>query len=115
MFPMLGCSSILGECILLLLECGRTLSAGFPGVLNYCIPSLVDGYFQGNSSRCICNTTSDGYPRGAARWYNGHQQVGTDGVLDIAYDKNGPVQVYTCEAVSGLGRKVVSTLTAKFP
>ncbi|GFS19596.1 collagen alpha-5(VI) chain [Elysia marginata] len=69
---------------------GKTVALSFPGVSHYCVPGMVDGYFQGNSSRCICNATSDGYPRGAARWYAGHQEAGKGGVLDIAFDENCP-------------------------
>ncbi|GFR60900.1 neural cell adhesion molecule 1 [Elysia marginata] len=75
---------------------------------------MEQGYFIGKSARCTCRATSDGYPRGSAQWYKGDQPVGTNGDLDITYNKNNPEQVYTCEAMSTLGRKPGSTLRAKF-
>ncbi|KAK3785683.1 hypothetical protein RRG08_059560, partial [Elysia crispata] len=53
---------------------------------------------------------------GTAQWYKGGQLVGSGGTLVVSRDKSNPgsVQPYTCEAVSNLGRKAGTTLTAKF-
>ncbi|GFR62139.1 basement membrane-specific heparan sulfate proteoglycan core protein-like [Elysia marginata] len=74
------------------------------------LPDKINEFFVW----CTCRATSDGYPRGSAQWYKGDQPVGTNGDLDITYNKNNPEQVYTCEAKSALGRKPGSTLRAKF-
>ncbi|GFR79669.1 roundabout homolog 1-like [Elysia marginata] len=87
---------------------------GFPQVSQSCTTNIEQGYFIGKSARCTCRATSDGYPRGSSQWYKGDQPVGTNGDLDITYNKNNPEQVYTCEAMSTLGRKPGSTLRAKF-
>ncbi|GFR96644.1 neural cell adhesion molecule 1 [Elysia marginata] len=92
----------------------KTVTLSFPQVFQSCLTNMEHGYFIGKSARCTCSATSDGYPRGSSQWYKGDQTVGTNGDLDITYNKNNPEQVYTCEAKSTLGRKPGSTLRAKF-
>ncbi|GFR77524.1 hypothetical protein ElyMa_005827100 [Elysia marginata] len=92
----------------------KTVTLSFPQVSISCITNMEQGYFIGKSVRCTCRATSDSYPRGSAQWYKGDKTVGTNGGLDITYNKNNPEQVYTCEAKSTLGRKPGSTLRAKF-
>ncbi|GFS05748.1 neural cell adhesion molecule 1 [Elysia marginata] len=92
----------------------KDVTLSFPQVSHSCLTNMEQGYFIGKSARCTCRATSDGYPRGSAQWYKGDQPVGTNGDLDITYNKNNPEQVYKCEAKSKLGRKPGSTLRAKF-
>ncbi|GFR94443.1 vascular cell adhesion protein 1, partial [Elysia marginata] len=92
----------------------KDVTLSFPQVSQTCLTNMGQGYFIGKSARCTCRATSDGYPRGSAQWYKGDQTVGTNGDLDITYNKNNPEQVYTCEAKSTLGRKPGSLLRAKF-
>ncbi|GFR72746.1 cell adhesion molecule 3 [Elysia marginata] len=86
----------------------------FPRVSQNCSSNTDQGYFLGTTTNCACVVTSYGDPGGTAQWYRAGQRVGAKGILMITYDKTNPEQVYTCEAKSALGRKLRSTLTAKF-
>ncbi|KAK3741882.1 hypothetical protein RRG08_065455 [Elysia crispata] len=94
----------------------KTVTLSFSQASHSCRPQAVQGYFLEESTTCTCSLSSDGHPRGSAQWYKGGQQVGSSGTLVVTRDKSNPEQiiVYTCEAVSDLGRTVGSTLTAKF-
>ncbi|GFS08184.1 neural cell adhesion molecule 1 [Elysia marginata] len=94
--------------------CDKLQIFGFPQVFHSCTTNVAQGYFIGKSARCTCRATSDGYPRGSAQWYKGDQTVGSNGDLDITYNKNNLEPLYTCEAKSPLGRKPGSTVRAKF-
>ncbi|GFS08190.1 hypothetical protein ElyMa_004750700, partial [Elysia marginata] len=67
---------------------GKTVTLSFPQVSQSCLTNMEQGYFIGKSARCTCRATSDGYPRGSAQWYKGDQTVGSNGELDITYNKN---------------------------
>ncbi|GFO47090.1 hypothetical protein PoB_007359500, partial [Plakobranchus ocellatus] len=81
-----------------------------------CSTEIIQGYFNGKSSRCTCSLTSDGYPKGQAQWYRDSQRVPgvSGGVLDLSFDRSNPEQVYSCQGVSTMGKSSSSTLTAKF-
>ncbi|GFR87313.1 hypothetical protein ElyMa_002490500, partial [Elysia marginata] len=66
----------------------KTVTLSFPQVSQSCLTNMEQGYFIGKSARCTCRATSDGYPRGSAQWYKGDQPVGTNGDVDITYNKN---------------------------
>ncbi|KAK3771760.1 hypothetical protein RRG08_057102 [Elysia crispata] len=94
----------------------KTVTLSFSQASHSCRSQAVEGYFLEESITCTCSLISDGHPRGTAQWYKGGQQVGSGGTLVVSRDKTNPesVQTYTCEAVSLLGRKAGTTLTAKF-
>ncbi|GFR88294.1 hypothetical protein ElyMa_002513800 [Elysia marginata] len=66
----------------------KTVTLIFPQVSHSCHTNMKQGYFIGKSAGCTCRATSDGYPRGSAQWYKGDQPEGTNGDLDITYNKN---------------------------
>ncbi|GFR71094.1 hypothetical protein ElyMa_000344100 [Elysia marginata] len=72
----------------------KTVTLSFPQVSHSCLTSMEQGYFIGKSTRCTCRATSDGYPRGSAQWYKGGQTVGSNGDLDITYNKNSESVIY---------------------
>ncbi|KAK3709424.1 hypothetical protein RRG08_067212, partial [Elysia crispata] len=94
----------------------KTVTLSFSQASHSCRPQAVQGYFLEESTTCTCSLSSDGHPKGTAQWYKEGQQVGSSGTLVVTHDKSNPesVQTYTCEAVSDLGQRVGSTLTAKF-
>ncbi|KAK3798993.1 hypothetical protein RRG08_050229 [Elysia crispata] len=92
-----------------------TVNLTMPKASHRCFPEAIEGRFPGNLIHCNCSLTSDGYPRGIAKWYKGNEMVKnvSDGVLVVT--KNDYLdQNYTCDAVSDLGRKLGSLLTVKF-
>ncbi|GFR96541.1 collagen alpha-5(VI) chain [Elysia marginata] len=93
----------------------KTVTLTMPQAFHICSPDAIDGIFSENGTRCNCSLTSDGYPSGLALWYQDDeiQTLDSDGLLVLSKDKNAD-QVYTCEAVSVLGREVGSPLVAKF-
>ncbi|KAK3737788.1 hypothetical protein RRG08_061710 [Elysia crispata] len=94
----------------------KTVTLSFSQASHSCRPEAVQGYFLEESTTCTCSLSSDGHPRGTAQWYKGGQLVGSGGTLVVSRDRSNPesVQTYTCEAVSDLGQKLGTTLTAKF-
>ncbi|KAK3770500.1 hypothetical protein RRG08_061711, partial [Elysia crispata] len=92
----------------------KTVTLSFSQAYHSCLPQAVHGYFLKESTTCTCSFSTDGYPKGTAQWFKGNQSQGSNSVLDVTRDRSKPVQTYTCEAVSDLGRRVGSTLTAKF-
>ncbi|GFR96537.1 hypothetical protein ElyMa_002723300 [Elysia marginata] len=92
-----------------------TVELSMPQASHSCSPDPIDGIFSENGTRCNCSLTSDGYPSGLALWYQDDeiQTLDSDGLLVLTKENNSG-QVYTCETVSVLGRKVGSTLNANF-
>ncbi|KAK3767342.1 hypothetical protein RRG08_050889 [Elysia crispata] len=104
-----------GESLVDALAPSETVNLSMPEASYSCFPEAIEGRFPGNLIHCNCSLTSDGYPRGVAKWFKGDEMVTnvSDGVLVVT--KNDYLnQVYTCDAVSDLGRKVGSLLTVKF-
>ncbi|GFR98882.1 hemicentin-2 [Elysia marginata] len=89
-----------------------TVTLWFPEVSYNCTNELIPGHILGKSTRCICFTTSEGYPRGTAQWYREHgtYPVGINGTLDLSYDFSNPEQTFSCDAVSPLGRNTGARL-----
>ncbi|GFR57917.1 hypothetical protein ElyMa_001756100 [Elysia marginata] len=83
----------------------KTVTLSFPQVSQSCLTNKVQGYFIGKSARCTCRATSDGYPRGSAQWYKGDQTVGTNGDVDITYNKNN--KTLTAETTRKLSCQVI--------
>ncbi|KAK3780687.1 hypothetical protein RRG08_015475 [Elysia crispata] len=92
----------------------KSVTLSFSQASHSCRPQAVQGYFLEESTTCTCRLSSDGHPRGTAQWYKGGQQVGSRETLLVTRDRSNPEQIYTCEAVSDLGRRVGSMLSAKF-
>ncbi|KAK3760302.1 hypothetical protein RRG08_003592 [Elysia crispata] len=76
---------------------------GFSQPSHSCLSEAVQGYYLEESTTCTCSLSYDA--RDTAKWYKGGQQTGSSGTLVVSRDKSNPEQIYTCEAMSDLGRK----------
>ncbi|RUS89867.1 hypothetical protein EGW08_002397 [Elysia chlorotica] len=104
-----------GETLVDALVPNVTVSLVMPEATHSCFPEALDGSFPGNVTRCNCSLVADGYPTGVAWWFHGDEALTnvSDGILLLTRHDHLN-QVYTCEAISVLGRNLGSQLTAKF-
>ncbi|KAK3703498.1 hypothetical protein RRG08_002116 [Elysia crispata] len=87
----------------------QNVTFSFPVASHSCPSSLLQDYLCGIPSQCTCSLLSPGRPTGLASWfYRGVSRI--TGPLTVFYDSNDPDLLYTCEAISTLGRKYGSTL-----